>query len=55
LFKELRDFKKYKGSCGACEYVSVCGGCRARAYGMTGDYLGPEPFCNYVPRQTTGK
>ena len=51
LFKELRDFKSYKGSCGRCEYLNVCGGCRARSYSMTGDYLGEEPFCNYIQRQ----
>ncbi|MCK5340267.1 MAG: radical SAM protein [Desulfobulbaceae bacterium] len=51
LFQQLRDFKLYKGSCGACEYVNVCGGCRARAYSMTGDFLAEEPFCNYVPRK----
>ncbi len=50
LFKELRDFSSYKGSCGKCEYVRVCGGCRARAYAVTGDYLAEEPFCNYTPR-----
>ncbi|KPJ99249.1 MAG: heme b synthase [Nitrospira bacterium SG8_35_4] len=49
LFLEMRDFKKYKGRCGSCEYVSVCGGCRARAYSMTGDYLEEEPFCGYIP------
>lgn len=49
LFKELRDFKGYKGSCGRCEYVTVCGGCRARAYAVSGDYLAEEPFCNYQP------
>ncbi len=49
LFKELRDFKKYKGKCGSCEYINVCGGCRARAYSMSGDYLEEEPFCGYMP------
>ena len=49
LFKELRDFKLYKGRCGVCEYVNVCGGCRARAYAITGDYLAEEPFCAYIP------
>jgi heme b synthase len=49
LFKELRDFKKYKGKCGSCEYLSVCGGCRARAYSVYGDYLEEEPFCSYIP------
>ena len=51
LFKDLRDFKKYKGRCGACEYVNVCGGCRARAYSVYGDYLEEEPFCSYKPKR----
>ena len=50
LFLELRDFKGYKDNCGRCEYVNVCGGCRARAYAMSGDYLAQEPFCSYQPR-----
>jgi radical SAM protein with 4Fe4S-binding SPASM domain len=57
LFLELRDFKGYKGTCGQCEYLNVCGGCRARAYAMTGDYLAQEPFCSHVPirvRKTAG-
>ncbi|MFW6079680.1 MAG: radical SAM protein, partial [Gemmatimonadota bacterium] len=29
------------GKCGRCEYRVVCGGCRARAFADTGDYLGP--------------
>ncbi len=49
LFREMRDYSRYKGRCGSCEYVNVCGGCRARAYAMTGDYLDEEPFCGYVP------
>ncbi len=49
LFLQLRDFKKYKGHCGQCEYVNICGGCRARAYAIKGDYLAQEPFCNHVP------
>lgn len=52
LFRELRDFKKYRGKCGSCEYVTVCGGCRARAYAISGDYLEEEPFCNYQPRRS---
>ena len=49
LFMELRNFKGYKGNCGICEYLQVCGGCRARAYAMTGDYLAQEPFCSHKP------
>lgn len=49
LFLQLRDFKGYKDNCGKCEYVNVCGGCRARAYSMTGDFLAQEPFCSHIP------
>ncbi len=55
LFKELRDFKRYKGRCGSCEYINVCGGCRARAYSVYGDYLEEEPFCNYIPKRLNKK
>ncbi|MCB8959821.1 MAG: radical SAM protein [Ardenticatenales bacterium] len=50
LFASLRDPEQLGGACGVCEFKMVCSGCRARAYGMTGDYLGEEPFCTYVPR-----
>jgi radical SAM protein with 4Fe4S-binding SPASM domain len=49
LFKDMRDFKSYKGRCGSCEYINVCGGCRARAYAVTGDYMDEEPFCSHMP------
>ncbi len=49
LFLSLRDFKSYKDNCGQCEYVNVCGGCRARAYAVSGDYLAQEPYCSYIP------
>lgn len=49
IFRNLRDFKKYEGKCGSCEYVRVCGGCRARAYESTGNYLAPEPLCLHEP------
>jgi radical SAM protein with 4Fe4S-binding SPASM domain len=55
LFLQLRDFKGYKDNCGQCEYVGVCGGCRARSYSMTGDFLAQEPFCNYVPAKLRKK
>jgi len=50
VFLKLRDFSNLKGKCGRCEYVKVCGGCRARAYEATGDYLAQEPLCNYQPK-----
>jgi heme b synthase len=47
IFNELRDFTKYEGKCGRCRYLKVCGGCRARAYARTGNYLAEEPYCIY--------
>ncbi|RJQ52009.1 MAG: radical SAM protein [Actinobacteria bacterium] len=51
VFNELRDYSLLKGKCGLCEYKGVCGGCRARALSVTGDYLAEEPYCVYEPRK----
>ena len=51
IFTALRDRSQLKGKCGVCEYVDVCGGSRARAFAMTGDYLEAEPFCTHIPRR----
>ncbi|HQE97311.1 MAG TPA: radical SAM protein [Methanothrix sp.] len=34
-----------KGKCGHCRYMEICGGCRARSYALSGDFLGPDPSC----------
>ncbi|HDR47069.1 MAG TPA: radical SAM protein [Geoalkalibacter subterraneus] len=52
VFNELRDASLFKGKCGECEFVNVCGGCRARADAVYGDYLQEEPFCSYIPPRT---
>jgi radical SAM protein with 4Fe4S-binding SPASM domain len=39
IFKALRNPDSLKGKCGACEYKVVCGGCRARAYGLSSDFI----------------
>ncbi|MAF11387.1 radical SAM/SPASM domain-containing protein [Candidatus Poribacteria bacterium] len=49
LFRELRDTDLLKGKCGVCEYKTVCGGNRGRAYAMTGDYLASESLCVHEP------
>jgi heme b synthase len=49
IFKRLRDLSAYDGKCGRCEYLKFCGGCRARAYENTGDYMAEEPLCIYQP------
>lgn len=50
LFKSIRNAELYKGKCGLCEYRFVCGGSRARAYAMTGDYSAADPLCPHVPK-----
>jgi radical SAM protein len=49
VFTGLRDTTQYKGRCGRCPYVKVCGGSRARAFAWTGDVLETDPLCPYVP------
>jgi radical SAM protein with 4Fe4S-binding SPASM domain len=49
LFRQLRNFGLLEGTCHACDYVRFCGGCRARAYEMTGNVMNEEPYCGYVP------
>jgi radical SAM protein with 4Fe4S-binding SPASM domain len=49
VFADLRDPDLLGGKCGLCEFKRVCGGCRARAFGMTHEYLDEEPFCTYEP------
>jgi len=49
VFADLRDYSKLGGKCGRCEFRAICGGCRARAYALTGDYLSAEPACTHRP------
>jgi len=51
VLTNLRDYDKLTGKCNPCEFKRVCGGCRARAYEATGDYLAEEPLCSYQPRK----
>ncbi len=39
VFKALRDPNALKGKCGVCEYRVLCGGCRARAYGLSSEFI----------------
>ena len=49
VFQRLRNINGYQGKCGRCEFKKVCGGCRARAYEISGDYMAEEPYCIYEP------
>lgn len=45
VLASLRDITRLEGRCHGCEFAPVCGGCRARALGTSGDLFGPEPSC----------
>jgi len=45
ILKELRNKDILEGNCSECDFRYYCGGCRARAYGYTGNYLAPDPGC----------
>jgi radical SAM protein with 4Fe4S-binding SPASM domain len=49
LFTKIRRRDHLGGRCGPCELNSMCGGCRARAYGMTGDVMAEDPLCTHQP------
>ena len=54
LFADVRRRASLGGRCGACEMNGHCGGCRARAYGMTGDLMAEDPLCTHTPGTFTG-
>lgn len=45
VFRDLAQPDRYGGACGACAFRNGCGGCRARAYAATGDYMAAETSC----------
>jgi AdoMet-dependent heme synthase len=53
-FRGLRDVTRFVGRCGRCEYATVCGGSRARAFAWTGNVLESDPLCPYVPPVRAG-
>jgi radical SAM protein with 4Fe4S-binding SPASM domain len=54
LFAGIRRRSALGGRCGACEMNAHCGGCRARAYGMTGDLMAEDPLCTHTPGKFVG-
>lgn len=45
FLQSLRDVNRIKGKCGKCSFKEICGGCRARAYWMFGDYFAEDKIC----------
>ena len=54
LFIDIRRRASLGGRCGECELNTQCGGCRARAYGMTGDLMAEDPLCTHTPGTFAG-
>lgn len=54
LFTGIRRRTSLGGRCGECEMNAQCGGCRARAYGMTGDVMAEDPLCTHTPGTFAG-
>ena len=50
FYAKARDKSNIKGKCGVCEFRELCGGCRTAALFYTGDILGSDPRCGYVPK-----
>lgn len=55
VMQQLRDKSLLKGKCGVCEFKTICGGSRARAFALTGDYLESDPYCVHVPKDWRGE
>jgi radical SAM protein with 4Fe4S-binding SPASM domain len=49
LFLTLRNFDNLKGKCGICEFKTICGGSRARAWAHYHCVMESDPLCGYVP------
>ena len=49
LFRALRQPDGFGGKCGRCEFRTICGGSRARAYASSGSPFGEDPLCPYEP------
>jgi radical SAM protein with 4Fe4S-binding SPASM domain len=54
LFGRVRARAGLGGRCGDCELQPRCGGCRARAFGMTGDLMAEDPLCTHTPGRFAG-
>jgi len=45
----LRNPERLRGNCGNCEYGTICGGSRSRAYAEYSDMFQGDPACPYIP------
>lgn len=54
--EHLKRFRQpsLNGKCGICEFRLICGGCRARAYATSGNYMDEDDGCLYKPSSESG-
>lgn len=45
FIRSLINVAHLKGRCSNCSFKEVCGGCRARAYWIRGDFFAEDPVC----------
>lgn len=46
LFEVMRGRQEHPENCQSCDHVQDCGGCRARAYALSGDAMAADPLCS---------
>jgi len=49
LFRQLHDPAQFEDRCGVCDYRTLCGGSRSRAFSATGNPLASDPLCLFDP------
>lgn len=51
ILAKLRSRELLEGECGKCEWRGDCGGCRGRAYEVTGNFRASDPGCWLVKQK----
>ncbi|MGC8685929.1 MAG: TIGR04053 family radical SAM/SPASM domain-containing protein [Thermoplasmata archaeon] len=47
IFRDIKNPSLLKGKCKDCNFKEICGGSRARAYAIYGDYMQEDPACPF--------
>jgi len=47
ILRSLREKNNLKGACRECKYLFCCGGCRAKAFALTGDFFAADTSCPF--------
>ena len=60
IWKDTADFQTLRYAnlndrCGICEFRQICKGCRARALALTGNQMGEDSWCTYIPGKYDNK